>query len=194
MSGDDAWFTGQVFRSVVPPVEHSRPDLPPVVNLAIAPMCGWPCGRHWQTPTMTSWRDSTPENVQALFDGLCGLAVDTAVDMLTKRKEFYPFGFEAHGEEAVMIGADPGLGERPPSQGILDLLYEGTRGRRDEVDAVAYVCDVRLESGSDAVRVDLEHRAGYSLEIVTPYRLKRFGRGVETGQMAVSSGACRIWP
>ena len=149
--------------------------------------------RQWQTPTMTSWRESTPEDVQAMFDGLCGLAVDAAVDMLTKRKEFYPFGFEAHGEEAVMVGADPGLGERPPSQAILDLLYEGTRGRRDELDAVAYVSDVRLESGSDAVRVDLEHRAGHSLAIVTPYRLKRFGRGIETGQMAVSSGDRRIW-
>ena len=142
---------------------------------------------------MNSWRDSTPEDVQATFDGLCGLAVDAAVDMLTRRKEFYPFGFEAQGEEAAMIGADPGLGERPPSQAILDLLYEGTRGRRDEIDAVAFVSDVRLESGSDAVRVDLEHRAGHSLSIATPYRIKRFGRGVETGQMAVSIGARQIW-
>ena len=142
---------------------------------------------------MTSWRDSTPENVQATFDGLCGLAVDAAVDMLTKRKEFYPFGFEARGEEAAMIGADPGSGERPPAQAILDLLYEGTRSRRDAVDAVAFVSDVSLESGSDAVRVDLEHRAGHSLLIVTPYRIKRFGRGVETGQMAVSVGDPRIW-
>ncbi len=123
-----------------------------------------------------------------MFDGLCGLAVDTAVDMLTKRKEFYPFGFEAHSEEAVMVGAEPELGERPPSQAILDLLYEGTRGRRDEVDAVAYVSDVRLESGADAVRVDLEHRAGHSLEIVTPYRLKRFGRGVNRADGRVQRG------
>ena len=56
-----------------------------------------------------------------------------------------------------------------------------------------HVCDVRLESGSDAVRVDLEHRDGHALQLVTPYRLKRLGRGVETGQMAVSSGVRRIW-
>ena len=143
---------------------------------------------------MTSWRDSTPEDVQAIFDGLFGLALDAAIDMLTKRKEFYPFGFEAHGEEAVLVGADPEQGQYPGSQAVLDLLYEGCRSRRDAVDAVAYVSDVRLESASDAVRVDLEHRAGHSLEIVTTYRLKRFGRGVETGQMAVSSGTRRIWP
>ena len=142
---------------------------------------------------MTSWRDSTPEDVQATFDGLCGIAVDAAVDMLTKRGEFYPFGFTAQGEGATMIGAEPGLGEQPQSQAILDLLYEGTRNRRAELDAAAFVYDVRLDSGSDAVRVDLEHRAGHSLSIVTPYRIKRFGRGVETGQMAVSVGDRRIW-
>lgn len=142
---------------------------------------------------MTSWRDSTPEDVQALFDGLFGLSIDVALEMLTKSKEFYPFGFEAQGDETVMVGGEPGLGDRPESQAVLDVLHEGSRSRRDAVDAVAYACDVRLESGSDAVRVDLEHRDGHALQIVTPYRLKEFGRGVETGQMSVASGVRRIW-
>lgn len=128
-----------------------------------------------------------------MLDGLFGLSIDAAVEMLTKRKEFYPFGFEAAGGEAVMVGGEPGLGDRPESQAVLDVLYEGSRGRRDAVDAVAYACDVRLESGSDAVRVDLEHRDGHALQMVTPYRLKKFGRGLETGQMSVSSGVRRIW-
>ncbi|MFL6109612.1 MAG: hypothetical protein ACJ72L_21815 [Marmoricola sp.] len=115
------------------------------------------------------------------------------MDMLKKRKEFYPFGFEAFGEGASMIGADPGLGDKPDSQAVLDLLYEGCRSWRDQIDAVALVSDVRLQSSSDAVRVDLEHRDGHTLSIVTPYQIKRFGRGVETGQMSVSSGVPRIW-
>ena len=142
---------------------------------------------------VTSWRDSTPADVQALFDGLFGLGLDAALDMLTKRKEFYPFGFEARGGEAVMVGSDPGLGDHPESQAVLELLYEGGRSRNEDIDAVAYVCDVRLESGSDAVRVDLEHRDGHTLQILTPYRIRRMGRGVEAGQMSVSSGVRRIW-
>ncbi|HTW16822.1 MAG TPA: hypothetical protein VMF51_16940 [Nocardioides sp.] len=143
---------------------------------------------------MTSWRDSTPEHVQAQFDGLFGLGLDAALDMLAKRKEFYPFGIEARGGEAVMVGSEPGLGDDPESQAVLDLLYEGGRRRSADMDAVAYVCDVRLrEPDSDAVRIDLEHRDGHALQIVTPYRIKRFGRGVESGQMSVSSGVRRIW-
>lgn len=134
-----------------------------------------------------------PEDVQALFDGLFDLSLDAALQMLTKHKEFFPFGFESHGDEAVMIAGDPGLGDHPESQAVLDMLYRGTRSHRDDVDAVAFTCDVHLQSGSDAVRVDLEHRDGHALQIVTPYRLKRFGRGAEAGQMSVSVGDRRIW-
>lgn len=157
------------------------------------PMSEWSAAAAGRLEPMTSWRDSTPDDVQTLFDGLFGLGLDAALDMLTKRKEFYPFGFEARGGEAVMVGSDPGLGDHPESQAVLDLLYEGGRSRRGDMDAVAYVCDVRLDSGSDAVRVDLEHRDGHTLQIVTPYRIKRIGRGVETGQMSVPSGVRRIW-
>lgn len=128
-----------------------------------------------------------------MFDGLFGLGLDAALAMLNKRRECYPFGFESLGDEAVMIGAGAGLGDRSDSQAVLDALYEASRSRRDELDAVTYVCDVRLESGSDAVCVDLEHSQGHALQIVTPYRTKRFGRGVETGGMLVSSGTRRIW-
>jgi hypothetical protein len=128
-----------------------------------------------------------------VFDGLFGLGLDAALEMLAKRREFYPFGFEARNDEAVMVGSGPSLGDHPEPQAVLDLLYEGGRSRSGDIDAVAYVSDVRLESGSDAVRVDLEHRDGHALQIVTPYRLKRIGRGAETGQMAVSSGVLRIW-
>jgi hypothetical protein len=91
-----------------------------------------------------------------------------------------------------MVGSEADLGDHPESQALV-LLYKGGRSRNDDIDAVAYVCDVRLESGSDAVRVDLEHRDGHALQIVMPYRIKRIGRGVETGQMSVSSGVRRIW-
>ena len=142
---------------------------------------------------MTSWRDSTPDHVQTDFDGLFGLCLDAALDLLTKHQEFYPFGFHAHDGEAVMVGSEPGLGDHPESQAVLDLLVEGARRRSGDIDAVAHVYDVRLESGSDAVCVDLEHREGHALQIVTPYRIEAVGRGVETGQMSVSTGVRRVW-
>jgi hypothetical protein len=142
---------------------------------------------------MQSWRESTPEHVQEIFDGLFGLSLDFALEMLAKRKEFYPFAFEGTGDEAALVGADPGLGEHPDSQSVLDALYDAGRDRRDEIDALACVSDVRLEDGSDAVLVDLEHREGHSLSIVTPYRRRRLRRSVETDQMSVSTGTARIW-
>lgn len=142
---------------------------------------------------MTSWRATTPEPVQNTFDELFGIALDAAVELLTKRKEFFPFGLEASGDQAALVAADPGLGERPDSQSVLADLYTGSRARRSDIGAVAFVCDVRLQSGSDAIRVDLEHPDGHALRILAPYRLKRFGRSVELGEMAVSEGERRIW-
>lgn len=144
-------------------------------------------------PAMNSWRESTPEHVQDAFDDLFGLGLDAALTLLAKRKEFYPFACETTGEEAAMVAADPGLGEHPDSQAVLDALYDIGRDRRDQIDAMACVSDVRLENGSDAIHVDLEHRDGHSLSIVTPYRHKRFRRSVETDQMSVSTGTPRIW-
>lgn len=73
--------------------------------------------------------------------------------------------------DVVLVGAGPDLGERPPSPAVLDALYEGSRIRAN-VDALAFVSDVRFASASDTVRVELEHRNGHALQIVVPYRLK----------------------
>lgn len=147
----------------------------------------------WQTAPMQSWRESTPQSVQDTFDELFSYAVDFAIRLLAKHKEFFPFGYHAMAGKVVLVGADPGLGEQPPSPAVLDALYEGSRVGRDDVDAVAFVSDVRLASGSDAVRVELEHRDGPSIQIVVPYRLTKFRRGVETGAISVSEGTRRIW-
>ena len=76
---------------------------------------------------------------------------------------------------------------------MLDALYDGCRSRRDSLDAVAFVSDVRLQSGGDAIRVDLEHKDGHALEILLSYRLKKLRGGIDLGEMSVAEGARRIW-
>jgi hypothetical protein len=57
------------------------------------------------------------------------------------------------------------------------------------------VADVRLRGEeSDAIQVEVEHREGVALKVFLPYQKKRFGGGIETGQMSAAAGERRIWP
>jgi hypothetical protein len=143
---------------------------------------------------MTSWRDSVPEAVQEDLDGLFNVALDAASEFLVKNGAFFPFGFSVDAEDAVaMFGADPGLGERPPSTEVLRLLGEGARADRERLRAVAIAVDVSLPDGGDAMRVELEHREGAVLEILVPYRRRRFGGKLTLGEMSVSEGQAQVW-
>jgi hypothetical protein len=143
---------------------------------------------------MTSWRESVPEPVQEHIDGLINVALDAASEFLDKSGEFFPFGL-AVGEdgEISMFGVDPGLGEHPESTDVLRSLGDVARGERERFQAVAFTADVSLQDGSDAVRVQLEHREGVVLEIVAPYRRRRFTGRVTLDQGAVSRGTAQVW-
>jgi hypothetical protein len=143
---------------------------------------------------VTSWRDSASQQAQDALDELFSAAIETAQGLLGKNGEFFPFGVEVRDDNDVaLFGADPGLGEHPPSTEVLRALAAGARSERDKLQAVALACDVTLATGSDAVRVELEHREGVVLEIIVPYRRRRLGRRVTLGQMAVSEGHPQIW-
>jgi hypothetical protein len=45
----------------------------------------------------------------------------------------------------------------------------------------------------EAIQVEVEHRDGIALKVFLPYRKKRFGGGLETGQMRAETGGRRIW-
>jgi hypothetical protein len=149
--------------------------------------------RACQTAPVTSWRDSVPTAVQDDLDGLFNAAVDTAATFLTKSGEFFPFGFWIRDDEVEMFGADPGLGEHPPSTEVLRALGEAARAEREELQAVALACDVTLADGGDAVRVQLEHREGVALRIHVPYRRRRFSGKLTLGEMAVGEGDAQVW-
>lgn len=142
---------------------------------------------------MTSWRDSTSAKAQDDLDALFNAGLEAAENLLVKSGDFFPFGVEVDGDELSLFGADPGLGEQPPSVEVLRALVEAARSDRARLEAVALVSDVTTVGEGDAVRVQLEHREGVVLEIVVPYRRRRFGGKVTFGEMAVSGGGHLIW-
>jgi hypothetical protein len=143
---------------------------------------------------VTSWRDSASQQAQDDFDALFNVSLDAARNFLVKSGGFFPFGVEiGDDDQLAMFAADPALGERPPSSEVLRALADGTKTDRERLQAVALVSDVTLADGGDAVRVQPEHGEGVVIEIVVPYRRRRVGRNVTTGEMSVSEGERRIW-
>jgi hypothetical protein len=145
---------------------------------------------------MTTWRETTTQAVQDDLDSLVGPALDAAEHFLNKRGEFFPFCLTLSSDgELRMAGGDPGLGEQPPSQAVLEVLYDGASRERDALRAVGVVADVRLE-GTDAVRVEMEHRdGGPGLVVLAPYALSGLLRKrARFEQLRLAEGTRRIWP
>lgn len=143
---------------------------------------------------MASWRDSTSPQAQDDLDRLLNEVLPFAEQTISRYGEMYPFGAAVTTEGQVdLLGADPGSGEHPASQDVLSLLYGGARQTRANRRAVAFAADVLLEGGSDAVRVELEHREGTALVLLVPYTRSRFKKTVAFGQMSGGVGERRIW-
>lgn len=142
---------------------------------------------------MTSWRDSASGQSQDDLDGLLNVTLPFAQQMLAKSGEFYPFGaaVTATGETRLVAG-DPGQGEYPASAEVISTLLGGFRQTRADLRAVATCSDVRL-TDSDAVRVELEHRDGHAMAVLMPYKKKRFGRGVEYGELRAGAAGRQVW-
>ncbi|WP_456845108.1 hypothetical protein [Cellulomonas sp. P5_C6] len=144
---------------------------------------------------MTSWRDTTPADVQDDLDGVVGAALDAAQDLLAKNGEFFPFVITLDNDGALALAAgDPGLGERPESLAVLAHLYAGAAQERADHRAFGFVADI-LSDGADAVRVEVEHRdGGPALAVVAPYVRKGLIRKTVTYTgMGLEPGERRIW-
>lgn len=144
---------------------------------------------------MTSWRDAASQEAQNELDGLLDPALGFAQQQLDKYREFYPYAVvvDADGQQR-MVAAETGT-ERPPSADLITLLVAALAEQRDELRAAALVADVHLaELKSDAIRVSLEHSEGVALSVLLPYRPRRFGRGIDYGDMRAGGGTPFIWP
>ena len=101
-----------------------------------------------------------------------------AAKMLSEQGEFFPFGatIGESGEPALVAAYHQD--EQPLSTELIRLLKDGfTAGARaGTYIATALAFDVTTsvpgdEQPCDAIAVSLNHRAGYSIVVVTPYSL-----------------------
>jgi hypothetical protein len=142
---------------------------------------------------MPSWRDSASQQCQDDLDGLLNMTLPLAQQMLEKHGEFFPFGaVMTTGGEAQLLGADRGLGERLASAAVLATMRGGIHDYRARYRAVATCFDVRLPE-SDAVRIELEHQEGPVMAVFLPYKKKRFGGGVEYGELGLGAADRQVW-
>jgi hypothetical protein len=144
---------------------------------------------------MASWRDSASQLAQDDLDGLLDPALGFAQQQLDKHGEFYPYAVvvDTDGQQR-MVAADAGS-DRPASADLITTLIAALSEDRNDLRAAAIVADVRLpETSSDAIRVTLEHAERIALTVLLPYRPRRFGRGVDYGDLQTGTAAAFIWP
>ena len=99
--------------------------------------------------------------------------------MLKEHGEFYPFaGHMSFEGEIVHVGAKMEGTDHPKSQPLIELLEESFRqqARNGELRATSIIYDVRIkppgsEDKTDAIQVCLDHRDGYSVKVLFPYKL-----------------------
>lgn len=146
---------------------------------------------------MTSWRDGVSEQARADLDGLMSVALGFAQQQLAKHGEFFPYAAAVRTDgQAEMIAAPPDpSNDRPASAAVIAACVAQLTARRNQIRAAAVVADVKAHDlGTDAIEVALEHAEGASLRVLLPYSKRRFGRGIEYGQLRAISGTRRVWP
>lgn len=144
---------------------------------------------------MTSWRDSASPQAQAELDGLLNPALGFAQQQLEAHGEFFPFAVvvRADGETEMVTARPDAHNDRPSSADVVAACRSTLAEQRDRLHAAAVVAEVRLPSGGDAIRVELEHTEGPALTILLPYGKKRFGRGIDFGQLQAAAGTRHVW-
>jgi hypothetical protein len=138
--------------------------------------------------------DGTPDDQDEL-NLLLNAVVPFAEQTLQRYGELYPFGaaLDLAGDQRL-LGADPGEGDHPDATEVLEALYDGARANAADLRAVAFVADVLLD-GSDALRVELEHRQGRCLVVHLPYRLEgtEGARSTAFGELIGHEAEPRVW-
>ncbi|MGH9243238.1 MAG: hypothetical protein ACRD29_02740 [Acidimicrobiales bacterium] len=138
-------------------------------------------------PNLEMWRESASPEVQADLDGLFDAVVPFASQTVEKHGSLLPFAQTvdidgATGLQSALPSDDPVPGD------VLDLLASGLRTKADDLPAVAVASDVKLVDGRDAIRMDLEHREGEAITVVSPTR----GADCGGAQPMTSSRRCAV--
>jgi hypothetical protein len=99
--------------------------------------------------------------------------------MLKEHGEFYPYaGHMTSSREIVHVGGKIEGTDHPKSQPLIELLQESFRkqARNGEIKATSIIFDVRItppgsDEKTDAIQVCLDHRDGYSVKVIFPYKI-----------------------
>jgi len=130
--------------------------------------------------------------MDALVDALIRFAKET----LAKHGEFFPFAAAVTGTGAVEMVGGYTEEERPPSQAVIDWLYQGLadRARGGEIQASGVCFDVRLPErvNTDAIQISLEHASAEAVNVFLPYKRQRIG-GVKYGELFATPGERRVF-
>ena len=118
-------------------------------------------------------------NAKQECERLMNNLLPTAQNMLSKYREFYPYGgyIELDGQ-IRHVGVEDETTEYPQSTDIIEALENLflEKARAQQCKATAIVCDVRVkvpgaERKSDAIQVRLDHVEGYSTAVFFPYEI-----------------------
>ncbi|MCP4305630.1 MAG: hypothetical protein GY788_12265 [bacterium] len=144
---------------------------------------------------MRSWRNTASPQTQQDLDTLLDTALGFAQQQLDKHGEFFPYAVMVRSDgETEMVTARPDAdNDRPASADVITACRITLTERRDQLRAAAVVADVCLPGGGDAVRVELEHTEGPALTVLLPYARKRFGRGIDFGELQAAAGTKHVW-
>jgi len=137
-----------------------------------------------------------PPNREPL-DALLNQLLPFAQQCLAKYGEFHPFGAALKQDgEMGLIAADPGEEDRE-SQVVIDMMLDGMKQNRDQYLAVGICCDVLgmlpgETKKTDMIQVSLEHRDGTALDVLMPYRKRRF-LGVRYEELVAVQGTPAVF-
>jgi hypothetical protein len=130
---------------------------------------------------------------QVLDDG-----VKTAVHFLEKSREFFPFSVIKTREGDVRHINVWDKDEQPNSERVIELLRAVLKAsaERNEIMCVAIISDARFKDtttglDSDAIRAEIEHARGESINLLLPYWFA--GSQVETGEVVGQQGSASIF-
>ena len=112
--------------------------------------------------------------------------------LLVKNREFYPIGEVMDADNKVTATAVFNGDEHPDSNAVINDLIKSHRELAANsgivASGIAWDATITTESGKqDAVIVSLEHKDGYSVVLVQPYRIGLFKK-VQFGELLAQEG------
>ena len=161
--------------------------------------CTKPAVESANNETQSTLDDEQMSDPKAQCEDVMNAVLPFAEEMLTKHREFYPFGgtMSADGEIAHTGGWTGD--EQPESSEVIDLLEKAFRAAaaRGEYKATALVYDIRTippgkHDKQDAIAVALDHRDKYSVIVIFPYSFAPNGQ-LEIDAPFASQGENKIF-